>query len=461
MKRENEYLYLKLANILRSQIQSGYIKPGEFLLSEMQLAKHYEMSRVSVRSALDILLKEGLIEKRKGQGTIVSPNLSILKDNYKKLNIMCTYPSFFGEIVLPFIIQKYNEKFPFVKVNVISVPYNYFCNYLNKRDGEVPDLYLISDDQMNALNDTDRFVNIPDILKKDKSFCSDIYKELYSYFIGTDNAYAVPITFSSVYMVYNVNMINRYAKEYKNRDLDLSLFREALKALSCDLNGDGIVDQYGLVLTMHSMRWVMVALRFGVDFSDIENSIEPLIETFKFFQNLLFRDRTAILFTETGSMNNPFYLKHAAVTITSAIEQAGWIHANYGIDSHPMCFPSDKGKTSMLITNCLIMPHDSENQDMAFELIKTALDVNVQQKMASDYHFPSVYKSVNNKVWSNDNLMNMQLNEDLKNVCYINEIFYDSNMMEECDNVMKLFWMGMKTAEETAENIVRIFKSNK
>lgn len=59
MKRENEFRYMKLANMLREQILSGYIRPGQYLLSENELTRHYGLSRSSVRKALDQLLDEG------------------------------------------------------------------------------------------------------------------------------------------------------------------------------------------------------------------------------------------------------------------------------------------------------------------------------------------------------------------------------------------------------------------
>lgn len=94
MRREKEFRYLKLANILREQILSGYIKPGEFLLSENELCKFYGLSRTSVRKSLDELLKEGLIVKKPGQGTMVSPDLEITEKQRRILRILAPSPSF-------------------------------------------------------------------------------------------------------------------------------------------------------------------------------------------------------------------------------------------------------------------------------------------------------------------------------------------------------------------------------
>ncbi|MDF2671626.1 MAG: GntR family transcriptional regulator, partial [Paenibacillus sp.] len=101
MRRESEFRYSKLANILREQIMSGYIKPGEFLYSENELCRFYQISRTSVRKSLEQLQKEGLIVKKVGQGTIVSPDLVIPESPTKVLRIMAPSPSHYVDLCMP------------------------------------------------------------------------------------------------------------------------------------------------------------------------------------------------------------------------------------------------------------------------------------------------------------------------------------------------------------------------
>lgn len=63
--------YRKLYELLRKHIFSGVYGEGSLLPSENELCVTYEMTRPTVRHALDSLVKDGLILKKQGKGSIV------------------------------------------------------------------------------------------------------------------------------------------------------------------------------------------------------------------------------------------------------------------------------------------------------------------------------------------------------------------------------------------------------
>lgn len=60
-----------IADDLRSQIMTGRIQPGERLPSEAGLADRYKVSTATLRNALAVLQREGLVEKIHGKGNFV------------------------------------------------------------------------------------------------------------------------------------------------------------------------------------------------------------------------------------------------------------------------------------------------------------------------------------------------------------------------------------------------------
>lgn len=68
-------IYMQLAQSLRQQIVEGKILAGEALPSERDLCALMGASRVTVRKAIELLIEEGLLSRRQGSGTYVTPRI--------------------------------------------------------------------------------------------------------------------------------------------------------------------------------------------------------------------------------------------------------------------------------------------------------------------------------------------------------------------------------------------------
>lgn len=64
-------LYYTLVEFLKKQIEDEDLKPGETIPSERELIEKFNLSRTTVRKAIDILVNEGLLAKVQGKGTFV------------------------------------------------------------------------------------------------------------------------------------------------------------------------------------------------------------------------------------------------------------------------------------------------------------------------------------------------------------------------------------------------------
>lgn len=69
---KKQYIYDIAFEQLRENIYRGDLKPGEKIIPERKLAELMQVSRSSVRKAINLLLERGYIEQRKGQGYCVT-----------------------------------------------------------------------------------------------------------------------------------------------------------------------------------------------------------------------------------------------------------------------------------------------------------------------------------------------------------------------------------------------------
>jgi GntR family transcriptional regulator len=64
-------LYVKLRMMIEEAVASGRLKHGDALPAERDIADAADISRVTVRKAIDELVSEGLLVRRRGSGTFV------------------------------------------------------------------------------------------------------------------------------------------------------------------------------------------------------------------------------------------------------------------------------------------------------------------------------------------------------------------------------------------------------
>lgn len=71
-------LYMQIAKNIRTYISENNVEAGEALPPERDLCAMTGASRVTVRNALDSLVKEQIIERKQGAGTFVLPRIAHL-----------------------------------------------------------------------------------------------------------------------------------------------------------------------------------------------------------------------------------------------------------------------------------------------------------------------------------------------------------------------------------------------
>lgn len=65
-------LYYQLATVIQEQIETAKLTPGERLPSERELSEQFGISRMTVRQAINYLVRDGTLTVRPGVGTFVA-----------------------------------------------------------------------------------------------------------------------------------------------------------------------------------------------------------------------------------------------------------------------------------------------------------------------------------------------------------------------------------------------------
>ena len=80
--KSSQPLYQQLKRLLRDAIDRRILGPDDALPAERDLASEFDVSRITVRKAIDGLVDEGLLVRRQGSGTFVCTRV---EKNFSKL----------------------------------------------------------------------------------------------------------------------------------------------------------------------------------------------------------------------------------------------------------------------------------------------------------------------------------------------------------------------------------------
>jgi GntR family transcriptional regulator len=115
-------LYFRIQQDILNQIQKGTLKPGQQLPTGAQLARHYKVSRITIKRAQDELVRLGLVFRQQGRGTFVAlPRI-------REISGFCS----FSEDIRAKGLVPSSKVLIFKKIN----PEKDICNKLDIEEGE-------------------------------------------------------------------------------------------------------------------------------------------------------------------------------------------------------------------------------------------------------------------------------------------------------------------------------------
>ncbi|QIK70013.1 GntR family transcriptional regulator [Erysipelothrix sp. HDW6C] len=72
--KKKKLMYVEIAIQLKNDILAGKYPMGSYIPTERELEETFNVSKITVRNAVEILANEGYVEKKSGKGTIVISN---------------------------------------------------------------------------------------------------------------------------------------------------------------------------------------------------------------------------------------------------------------------------------------------------------------------------------------------------------------------------------------------------
>jgi multiple sugar transport system substrate-binding protein len=372
-KNEFQVRYDHFLQDLRSEISSGKLKPGEYILPENTLRDIYGLSRVSIRKALAELVVDGLIEKIAGKGNRVK-----LPDGHRVTEVVKLgwFSNSYEIDIVRMIIERYEASYPFVKVELELIPEDDYARTLTRRieQDQGPDIFIVSDIHVRELIDSGNTNLLTGYVQADLHPETDSYPQVFNLFSYQGKMLAAPFIFSPVMICYNQTHFSENDIPEENPVKTWDELLRVADACTKELNANGMIEQYGFCFSASPNRWPVFILQNGggVMAADRSHSIfsnEANVEALEFCVELMYNHQVSPIYSHGSNyLAEYLFMKQRVAMILTT-----YYFMNEFRD-HPIVWdvlpvPEQKKKATLLLGGGLAVNARSEKQKVAESLV--------------------------------------------------------------------------------------------
>ncbi|WP_162462935.1 extracellular solute-binding protein [Paenibacillus psychroresistens] len=348
--------------ILRNDILTGKLQPGDFLPSELTLTEQFQLSKNSVRKGLEELLDQEMIEKVPRVGTrVVGSGLNAkltLKFGY--------YPTLILEANLLQLIDDFQLSFPHIVVQMVPISDSVFSsNPKEALDRDAFDLITLNNHHYGLCKDNEAIMDMLEPLRPKEN----TYPFLFRPFTEANNLYVQPFTFSPIVLCYN----KEHFKEAKLLEPDSSWNWHDVQQAALTLTKKR--DRIGLFFHLQSInRWPLFLLQNKVVFErdaqgklilDNENFRESMKMSLQLFEGM---NAGSLYMSENDSDSEMYFSQQkASMIVTSYYSLNHLLKADFDYDIAPLPY-SQEARTQLIIIG-LAINKSSKQKEAAQALI--------------------------------------------------------------------------------------------
>ena len=129
-------LYSQLADLLRQRVLRGLWGPGTKVPSLEALVAEFKVARVTVRQAIDILTREGLLLPQRGRGTFVTEQVRTVRSLTLETSLRGLADSYRNDKPELTLLEEAGVQPPLTQLDGKAAPAYHFMRRVHSRDGQ-------------------------------------------------------------------------------------------------------------------------------------------------------------------------------------------------------------------------------------------------------------------------------------------------------------------------------------
>lgn len=296
---------------------TGEFKAGTYLPSEMELAKRYHLSKLSIRKGLEQLVKEGVIEKIPRVGNRVLPRETV---GQQVVRFAC-HSSLIKEAAVDELIERFEAANPDIKVEMIPFPFQQYLEMIDHYvDHDLIDVLTMNFDQFMQFSKQDR-IKLLEPQQPDPA----VYDGIEEGFMHEGQLFAKAFIFSPIILCYNPEHFRSKQLPEPDQDWTWSDLLDAAKQLADQR------ERYGFYFHLLSQnRWPVFLLQNGYSYvRDKPDHSERFLESMALCKTLISDQGVTMMQMADNDLQAEFlFMKEKASMIMTS-----YFNLNYLADS--------------------------------------------------------------------------------------------------------------------------------
>ncbi|TYP76566.1 extracellular solute-binding protein [Paenibacillus methanolicus] len=431
----------EMIEVLTNDIMTGKYQEGDLLPSEISLGEQFQLSKKSVRKALDTLVDEGYIEKLPRIGARVRSanpgNRVIVKFGY--------YPSLVQEANLMSLIDAFRKRYPQISVQMIPLPAGQASPTMRESmERESIDLITVNTQNYELFLDEGSHPESLEPLEPSDG----IYPFLTKPFTADGTLYVQPFVFSPIVLCYNRRHFEEAGVPEPDSGWSWRDVRLASEALS---RGN---DRLGVLFNLLSTnRWPLFLLQNDYTFRTDEAGrtvyrdakLRECLESCRGFAD----DSSISLFlTEEEVSERLFVREKASMIVTSYFHMNALRESGLDFDISPL--PYSKEARTLLLVIGLALNKNSAAKQAARTLMEFLL--SPESQLAIRKHtlsIPSVRSAAEYRPRKETRPLRYSMYRDIiPTFRYHGDLGLPFRSLIRLNNELLLYWTKMEDADE-------------
>lgn len=312
------------------------------------------------------------------------------------------------QVVLSYI-EQFKKQNPGLEIEPIHVDSLSFGQKLKTMiaGGTPPDVFYLDIEDFAGLASRGELLAIDEFVARDSADMNvtDFFEVPYNEFRYKGRLYGIAKDFTTLVLYYNMDMFDKYRVKYPDDSWTWNDFLSAAKSMTKDLDGDGIVDQYGFVIETWANWWRNWVYANGGTFFDKDGKfvlgkspyIKANAEAIQFLSDIMLVHKVAPKITsarEFGGGEAMFVDGRSAMSAYGRwatlrfrdITKFKWNVAN---------MPKGKvSRSSTLFTVAYCISSKTQNKELSWKLVKFLSSPEIQKDVAGSGLAIPIRKSV-------------------------------------------------------------------